>query len=679
MTTSPEQKPLKFTADSRAKAFKRLGLATVADLLSYYPRDYEDRTVIYKISGLEDGQTRQFLAEICEPVRVSRIRDGLTIYKTTVRDETGRASLVFFNTTYIRTTLVPGKRFLFYGKAARIGVMFELNSPEISPESETGSIVPIYPLTEGLSRKIVTNKIRSELKNTAGTLAETLPEQLLASHNLAPREFSVENIHLPQDWKSLDLARRRLVFEELFYMSLGLARLRSRRTDLPGRVFAKPDFAEFFSVLPFELTGAQKRAIEEGASDMSSGRLTNRLVQGDVGSGKTVVAAALAWMAVKNGCQAAFMAPTEILAAQHFATLSKLFAPLGVNCVLLTGSLGAAAKREARVSIATGASKIVVGTHALLSGPVEFNSLGLVVCDEQHRFGVNQRYLLAAKGDYPHTLVMSATPIPRTLGLILYGDLDLSILDEMPPGRQKIDTFRVEGDKRSRVEAFTRKQVAEGRQAYIICPLVEESDSLDVKSVARHAEDLKNRVYAGLRVEIIHGKMRPSEKDRVMSAFAAGSVDVLVSTTVVEVGVDNPNASLMIVENAERFGLSQLHQLRGRVGRGTHKSYCVLFCETQNETTAARMDVLCKTNDGFAVAEKDLELRGPGDFFGKRQHGLPGLKLASLVSDMDVLKEAQAAAAELLTLDPGLSLPEHQIVAQKLSSLFDDTTGNAFN
>jgi len=554
----------------------------------------------------------------------------------------------------------------------------------------------------------------------SGTLVETLPEDVLEKYNLARRKFSINNIHNPESFMSLQFARRRLVFEELFYMSLGLMKLRSRRTVQRGRVFTIPDFAEFFDILQYEPTSAQRRAIGEGASDMASGALVSRLVQGDVGSGKTLVAAALAWMAAKNGSQTAFMAPTEILAAQHFDSLSKLFAPLGVTCALLTGGLPAAEKREARAAASSGAASIVIGTHALLSDPVAFASLGLVICDEQHRFGVNQRYALAAKGEHPHVIVMSATPIPRTLGLILYGDLDLSIIDEMPPGRQKIDTFRVGEDIRPRIEAFVRKQVGEGRQAYIICPLVEDSDdgeldgedeagagergaggaggaggkfggkppSLEgggakhrglqpvgasLKSVTAHAEDLKNRVYKDLRVGLIHGRMKSSEKDHVMSEFAAGMFDILVSTTVVEVGVDNPNASLMIVENADRFGLSQLHQLRGRVGRGPHKSYCILFCEDGNASAVDRMDILCKTNDGFKIAEKDLELRGPGEFFGIRQHGLPGLRLANLVSDMGVLKEAQEAASYILKIDGRLVQLEHREVAKKLLSLFGET------
>jgi len=678
-------KSLKSIGPRRAAAFKRIGVNTAEDLLSYYPRAYEDRTIVYPISGLEDGQSRAFCAEIAEQVRVSRIHGGLTLYKTTARDATGRVNLIYFNASYVVNALTPGRRFLFYGKAARNGNILEINSPEtqaMKPGSAPkGSIVPVYPLTEGLTRTIVSAAVRNALETLGAApnaletpgeaLYETLPPQTLAEHKLAGRLFSIENMHLPKSFQALERARHRLIFEELFYLSLGLAKIRASRAGARGIIFNKPDFNAFYRTLPYAPTSAQMRAIGEAARDMSSGLLMKRLVQGDVGSGKTLVAAALAWMAARNGYQTAVMAPTEILASQHYETFSRLLAPHGVECALLTGGLGAAAKREAKAAALSESVNVLIGTHALLSDDVAYRALGLVVCDEQHRFGVGQRNSLTAKSDNPHALIMSATPIPRTLGLTIYGDLDLSILDESPPGRQNIDTFCVDEKMRPRIEAFVRKQVNEGRQVYIICHLIEGGDP-DVKSVETYAGDLISRAYGDLRVGVLHGRMRPLEKDRIMNAFNTGAIDILVSTTVVEVGVDNPNASLIIIENAERFGLSQLHQLRGRVGRGGHKSYCVLFCGGGGETARERMEILCKTNDGFAVAEKDLELRGPGDFFGFKQHGLPGLKLASITADMAVLKEAQAAAAAVLERDPELAAPEHGAVVKKLEELYKE-------
>jgi ATP-dependent DNA helicase RecG len=469
--------------------------------------------------------------------------------------------------------------------------------------------------------------------------------------------------------ESLELARRRLVFEELFVLTCALGLLRERKAEKKGIVPNTADIEGFYSALPFSPTGAQRRVIGELISDMLSGRPMNRLIQGDVGSGKTLCAAAAAWYVFKSGFQTAFMAPTEILAQQHYNTLAELLSPLGVRIGLLTGSLTAKRKREVKTALALGEIDLIVGTHALLSEGVDFFSLALAITDEQHRFGVNQRSLLTEKGENPHVLVMSATPIPRTLALIIYGDLEISIVDELPPGRQPVETYGVDERMRPRIMKFVRRLVSEGRQIYIVCPMVEENEALNVKAAEKYYEQLKTRVFPDLRLALVHGRMKASEKDAVMAAFVRGEVDILVATTVIEVGVDVPNAALMVIENAERFGLSQLHQLRGRVGRGKHKSYCVMFCEGGSENP--RINIMVKTNDGFKISEEDLKLRGPGDFFGSRQHGLPEMKIADLSADMRLLSEAQSAAAELLKSDPRLQNPKNRALLKRIKELFE--------
>jgi ATP-dependent DNA helicase RecG len=695
-----ELRMLKGVGPARSEAFARLGILTRRQLLSFYPREYEDRTKILPISALENDKVQAFTATIIEPVTTSRIRPGLTIFRTIAGDERSRIRLTFFNQSFVKNALLPGKTYLFYGKVSRTTYGLEATGPEFTPlakgETPAGSIVPVYPLTEGLSRKVVMRAVAQAYALEKDRLADPLPEDLRKAYDLMPLSEALWQIHRPDSFELLEKARRRLVFDELFLLSLGLLSLKSRRTCQNGAKITPFAWENFTAALPFSLTNAQKRAIEDAVEDMQSGRLMNRLVQGDVGSGKTMVAAALAYQMGKNGRQTALMAPTEILAAQHYQTLAPLFAKFGMETVLLAGRLPAAVKRAATEAIESGRATLIIGTHALLSEQVIYPNLGLVICDEQHRFGVAQRAALAAKGaqtpqpEYslppdtpvdqtqPHVLVMSATPIPRTLALILYGDLDLSILDERPPGRKDVETYCVGEDMRRRIEAFVRKQAAQGHQTYIICPLVDESDTGELKAATAFAENLKTKIYPDLTVDVLHGKMKSAEKEAVMARFLAKEIDVLVSTTVIEVGVDNPNASLMIVENAERFGLSQLHQLRGRVGRGEAQSYCILFCQTDNELTRQRMDVLCQTNDGFLVAEKDLALRGPGDFFGRRQHGLPGLKLASLAADMAVLKVAQSSALSLLQEDPELAKEEHILLAKQVSTLFDEAK-NALN
>ena len=548
-----------------------------------------------------------------------------------------------------------------------------MSNPVVEPEGRreiTGRIVPIYPLTAGVSQLILSRSIRQGLTACADILPDVLPDQVRREHQLCRIEYAYENIHFPESAEALDLARRRLAFEELFLFTIGLDRLRQRREVVHVPPCGGVDMEPFYSALPFTLTDAQRRCVEEALADMRSGTPMNRLVQGDVGSGKTMVAAACVYFCVKNGRQAALMAPTEILAQQHYHGLAPLLENLGIRCALLTGSTSAKTKKSIAAQLESGEIDFAIGTHALITGSVVYQNLGLVVTDEQHRFGVAQRADLAAKGDHPHILVMSATPIPRTLALILYGDLDVSVIDQLPPGRQPVETFAVTSRYHQRVYNFIRKLVGEGRQAYIVCPMVEENEELpdERKAVTEYARKLQAEVFPDLKVAFVHGKMKPKEKDAVMAAFAAHETDILVSTTVIEVGVDVPNAAVMVIENAERFGLSQLHQLRGRVGRGKHQSYCILISDNQNEETRQRLKVMTKTSDGFKIAEEDLRLRGPGDFFGQRQHGLPGLKVADLGCDTKLLQEAQEAARKLLAEDPDLrTCPA---TAERIQALF---------
>ena len=571
-------------------------------------------------------------------------------------------------------TFHTGDAYVFFGRAEGTPSRPQMTNPLFEREGAhqiTGRIMPIYPLTAGVSQSMLCKAVEQGLAACVDELPDILPEDVRLVYQLCHTRFAYENIHFPTDDEALSAARRRLAFEELFLLALGLKLLRERRTFVAGKQCKKVDLSPFFTSLPFSLTGAQRRAIGDIARDLTGQRPMNRLVQGDVGSGKTMVAAAAIYMAAKNGLQCALMAPTEILAEQHYRSLAPLLEPLGIPCALLTASTRARERRALNERLRSGELSLVIGTHALLSPDVQYQNLGLVVTDEQHRFGVDQRAALSAKGDDPHLLVMSATPIPRTLALMIYGDLDVSILNELPPGRQKIDTFAVPSSYHEHIYAFLRKLVAEGRQAYIVCPMVAENDELpdERKAVTAYAEMLQKEVFPDLRIAPIHGKMKPKDKDAVMRAFAAHEIDVLVSTTVIEVGVDVPNAALMLIENAECFGLSQLHQLRGRVGRGRHKSYCVLVSDNKGEENKQRLKVMSSTSDGFAIAEEDLKLRGPGDFFGSRQHGLPSLRVADLSCDLSLLHETQSAAEQLLAADPALK--NHPLLKARVELLFE--------
>ena len=640
---------------TRANQLRGLGIETVYDLLSYFPRDYEDRTHMLPICQLEPDQKACFQAVIIRGPTTSQIRKGLSLTKLTVQDETGRLNLVYFNTPYLSSQLHYGEEYVFYGAVSGDYAGYQMQNPVCEPVDAPGvrtrRIMPVYPLTAGISNQLLIKCIHQALDTCLDDLPELLPQSVRARYGLCTAREAYAAVHNPADWNSLKQARKRLIFEEFYLFSAGLHMLRSRRTQVHTAPYQALDLTDFYAALPFQLTGAQRRAIGEIAADLGRGVPMSRLLQGDVGSGKTMVAAAACYLAIRNGRQAAFMAPTEILAEQHAQSLTRLFAPFGITCALLTGSLPAARKRQVKEGLLSGEIQLVIGTHALLTGDVAFQNLDLVIADEQHRFGVAQRAALSAKGQSPHLLVMSATPIPRTLSLILYGDLDVSILDELPPGRQTIDTFLVGESMRARINAFIRRHAEHGNQVYVVCPAVEENDLDSLKSAEIWSETLQKTVFPDLRVGLLHGKLKGAEKEQIMGQFARHELDILVATTVIEVGVDVPNATLIVIENADRFGLSQLHQLRGRVGRGTEKSYCVLFTTAKNPETLARLKAFCKSNDGFKIAEEDLKLRGPGDFFGSRQHGLPQFKSASLTTNLDVLKEAKEAAEATLS-DP---------------------------
>ena len=592
-----------------------------------------------------------------------------------VRDETGDAIITWFNQPYLRDTFKIGEKYKFFGKVNKKTGKIMFNSPVFDKGDKiqnTGRIIPIYPLTFKLSQNQLRKIMEAGIKEVYGNLPETLPNYLLEEYKLENINDATKHIHFPDEFKDFNIARKRLVFEELLSVQLALLELKnSYNNDIKGIAFSKDaKMSDVINSLPFKLTKAQLRVLEEIDSDMESNKNMNRLLQGDVGSGKTVVAMCAAYKAVKSGYQAAIMAPTAILATQHLENFKGMLENLGIRCELLISGITKKKKENILERLKNGEIDILIGTHAIIEDNVLFKKLGLVVTDEQHRFGVKQRTKIAEKGENPDVLVMTATPIPRTLALILYGDLDISIIDELPPNRKKIETFAVNRKMTDRVNAFIRKQIEEGRQAYIVCPLVEENEEMDLKSVEKIYETYSKEVFPDYKVEYIHGKMKQKEKDSIMERFKNKEIDILISTTVIEVGVDVPNSNIMVIENAERFGLAQLHQLRGRVGRGDYQSYCILKFEGKSDTVRKRMKVMCETNDGFVISERDLELRGSGDFFGTMQHGLPEFKIANLFEDVDILKMVQSVAMKILLDDPKLEKEKNKQLKELIRDKF---------
>lgn len=638
---------LKGVGEKRAELFAKKNIRTVKDLLYFFPRSHEDRSKTKLISDCIENETVCIEASVYKLPQDKYVRRNMTITSMIVYDESGMMNIVWYNNKYVKNNFTENEKYIFFGKITKNKQgRIQMTAPvyeRSGNERFTGKIIPIYPTTASLSQKIIQSTMEAALEE-AGNMEEYLPRVLRNKYKIAEINFSMRNIHFPRDFESYNIARERFVFEELLILQLALNEKRDKNRLNPGTIFKDVKcIRDFSEMLPFHLTNAQKKTINEICFDCKSGKQMNRLVQGDVGSGKTAVAAAVIYMAVKNGVQAALMAPTEILAQQHMESLGSMFAKTGVKAVLLTGSMKAKEKRNILEQIATGTADVIIGTHALIQSTVEFKNLGFVVTDEQHRFGVEQRAKLQAKGHFPHMLIMSATPIPRTLALILYGDLDISIIDELPPGRKPVKTYTVKTDMRERIYNFLEKNINQGMQAYVVCPLVAETENSDLKN----AEDLAQKLsqsFPNIKVGLLHGKMKAKEKDDVMERFVRNEINLLVATTVIEVGVNVPNANIMVIENAERFGLSQLHQLRGRVGRGAEQAHCILITDSENFITKKRMETMCISNDGFYISEQDLKLRGPGDFFGTRQHGLPEMRIANLFEDRSILKLSQEAA-----------------------------------
>ena len=669
-------KYVKTVGPNRVKLLNKLNIYTLKDLITYYPRDYEDRSKPKNIYECIDEEV--VLIEAMATGKISEMHKGkMTISRLTVKDQTGTCYITWFNQGYLRDKFQPGRMYRFYGKVSIKSGRIEMNSPvfdEIDQTKNTGKIIPIYPLTYELKQSTLRRIIENGLAEVKGQLSETLPQYIMKENDLWDINNTIERIHFPIEFSDFNKARERLVFEELLTMQLALLKLKNNyECDKNGIQFNKQvHMLDVINILPFKLTKAQLRVLEEIDKDMESNKPMNRLLQGDVGSGKTVIAMIAAYKAVKSGYQAAIMAPTAILASQHLESFEGILNSLGIKCELLISSVTKKKKTEILEKLQSGEIDILIGTHAILEENVVFKNLGLVVTDEQHRFGVKQRGTIASKAQNPDIIAMSATPIPRTLALILYGDLDISIIDELPPNRKKIETFAVRKNMEERVNAFVKKQIEEGRQAYIVCPLVEENEEMGLKSVIELAKKYQTEIFSSYRVAYLHGKMKAKEKDEIMQKFKDKEIDILVETTVIEVGVNVPNASIMVVENAERFGLAQLHQLRGRVGRGEYQSYCILKFDGNGENTRQRMKVMCDTNDGFLISEKDLELRGSGDFFGTEQHGLPEFKIANLFEDIGTLKRVQKLSMDIIEEDPLLEQEKNkklnELVKEKFNS-----------
>ena len=668
-------KYIKGVGPNRVELLNKLGIFTMKDLITYYPRDYEDRSKPKKIADCVDGEDALIEAIAISRLAEIRVKKNMVMYKLTVSDDTGICNITWFNQPYLKTQFKYGETYSFFGRVHVKGSKLEMNSPVFDTKESnrhTGKIVPIYPTTYNLPQTTLRTIIENAVEQVSGNLEDLMPEYILNQYNLCEINKAIKSIHMPEEFKDFSYARRRLVFEELLVMQLALLNLKSSwKKEQPGIQYSKDvKLSDVINDLPFSLTKAQLRVLEEIDNDMESNKAMNRLLQGDVGSGKTIVSIIAAYKAVKSGYQAAIMAPTSILATQHLESFSNMLDKYGIKCELLISSVTKKKKDEILEKLQNGEIDILIGTHAILEENVVFKNLGLVVTDEQHRFGVRQRSTIVSKGANPDVLVMTATPIPRTLALILYGDLDISIIDELPPNRKEIETYAVTKGLENRVNDFVRKQIKEGRQAYVVCPLVEENEEIKAISVEEIYEKYKNEIFTDLSVEYMHGKMRPKEKDEIMERFKNGEIDILISTTVIEVGVNVPNSSIMIVENAERFGLAQLHQLRGRVGRGEYQSYCILKYNSNSEIAQKRMQIMTSTTDGFVIAEKDLELRGSGEFFGTKQHGLPEFKIANLFEDMDILKEVQGLTQKIEEADSKLELDVHKGLKQMVDEKF---------
>lgn len=662
---------LKGVGPKRAEIYEKINVKTVYDLLCYYPRDHLDLTESTHIADAPLNEQTVIKGKVIKKLPAAHIRKDLCIYKAVVNDGTADITVVIYNSSYLFAQLTEGKEYYFVGKITGTFLRKEISSPLVFPGNTAVKLQPVYRLTEGLTQNMLRQTIRNALDSCREYIFEPLPKQICEYYNLCSEEFALYNIHFPNDDHSFGLAKDRLVFDELLVLRLGMSMLRSRSREQTAYRLKNVDMHEFYDSLPFELTKCQTNAVQDCIADMQRQFPMNRLVQGDVGSGKTAVAAAAMYFVFKNGCQSAIMAPTEVLATQHFETLNGFLEPLGVRVALLTGSLNPKQKQATRLAIEQGEFDVVVGTHALVQQSTVFKNLALVITDEQHRFGVKQRTMLAQKGAAAHKLVMSATPIPRTLAMMIYADLDISVLDELPRGRRSVDTYAVTGKLRERAFNYVKKHLEQGRQGYVVCPMIEQSDTM-LRDVKSYAEKLQDGILRDYRVGLLHGKLASDKKEKIMADFKAHKIDVLVSTTVVEVGVDVPNATIMVIENADRFGLSQLHQLRGRVGRGQFKSDCILITDNVNETTKKRLKILSSTIDGFEISQEDLKLRGPGDFFGDRQHGLPKLKIADMSEDIGVLRLVQTIAEKITKQDPMLEKNEHRGLKELVERLFVD-------
>ena len=654
---------VKGVGPKRAELFEKVGVSTVYDLLQYCPRDYIDLSAPCEIKNAQGEDPLVIRARVVKKMPPARIRKGLTVCKAVFTDDTDDITVTLYNQEYLFASLKEGEDYILYGKVAGNMVRREMNSPMVFSAASPDLILPVYPLTEGLSQNIIRKAVRGALDLVLGEVEDIMPQYVRDSCRMCSLACAWENIHFPKSLYGAHEARRRLIFDELLIHSLAIAYQRQNEDSDSNYIMQAQPLEEFTSALPFTLTKTQLRSLNDCTVAMRGAHRMNRLIQGDVGCGKTVVAAGAAWFAYKNGYQSCVMAPTEILAAQHYKTFESLLEPLGVRVALLTGSLTPKNKRVLKEQIAAGEFDVIVGTHALFSESTHFSDLALVITDEQHRFGVEQRAALSAKGRNPHRLVMSATPIPRTLALILYGDLDISVINELPAGRKPISTYAVTGKMRERAFGFVKKQLEMGRQGYVVCPMIDESES-DLNDVTSYSQKLAQGAFADYKVGLLHGRMSAAEKEEVMNGFKRGEIDLLVATTVVEVGVDVPNAAVMVIENADRFGLSQLHQLRGRVGRGEWESFCILITDNTSPECVQRMKIISRTSDGFKIAEEDLKLRGPGDFFGTHQHGLPAFKLADLTRDMQLLQTAQQMSKSIIESDPQLKRADHRIMRE---------------